>query len=433
MNFIDLVRTANHNLLRNKTRTFLTILAIFIGSFTIILNTAINAGVNDFIDRQVESIGGDGYIEISPKALYDQMFSMASGEIQEYAENAKSIETSYLDDETLEKLESVDGVESLNAYQNLSIDYITSDYTNKKYKITLNLLPDDTIHVDMVSGRQVEANSDNYEIMLTEDYTKKLGFENNDAAINKKVQLIVPVTLDCMTTEKRKDCQKTVTATVTGVAADGVMSMGAGVRVNLALYNHLVDLQYNGLPASQKVAYMATGHIDPTKLDSIREAFEKEGFTVITIDDEVGMIRTFFDAILIVFNIFGVIALLAAAIGIVNTLFMSVQERTREIGLMKAMGMSSGKIFASFSLEAILLGFWGSIFGIAVSVLIGSVANHIASETFLASFPTFSLTKFEPATMISITLIIMFIAFIAGTLPARRASKKDPIDALRYE
>lgn len=433
MNFIDLIRTANHNLLRNKTRTFLTILAIFIGSFTIILNSAINAGVNDFIDRQVESIGGDGYIEISPKAVYDQLLNMASGEIPEYEAGEKSVETSYLDDETLEKLKKVDGVESLNAYQNLSVDYITSDRTDKKYKITLNLLPEDSIHVDMVAGRQVKTNDPEYEIMLTEDYAEKLGFETNDAAVNQKVDLIIPVTLKCMTSEDRNDCQKTVTATVTGVAADGVMSMGAGVRVNLALYNHLVDLQYAGLPESQKVAYMATGQIDPAKLDGIRKAFEDEGFTVLTIDDEVGMIRTFFDAILVVFNIFGVIALLAAAIGIINTLFMSVQERTREIGLMKAMGMSSSKIFASFSLEAILLGFWGSVFGIAVSVLIGTVANHIASTTFLADFPTFSLTKFEPMTMLTITLIIMFIAFIAGTLPARRASKKDPIDALRYE
>ena len=59
MRIFDLIASANHNLFRNKTRTFLTILAVFIGSFTIILSNAINTGVNDFIDKQVESIGGD--------------------------------------------------------------------------------------------------------------------------------------------------------------------------------------------------------------------------------------------------------------------------------------------------------------------------------------------------------------------------------------
>ena len=63
MKIIDTIKTANHNLLRSKTRAFLTILAIFIGSFTIILSNAINAGVNDFIDKQVSTIGGDGFIE----------------------------------------------------------------------------------------------------------------------------------------------------------------------------------------------------------------------------------------------------------------------------------------------------------------------------------------------------------------------------------
>ena len=145
------------------------------------------------------------------------------------------------------------------------------------------------------------------------------------------------------------------------------------------------------------------------------------------------MFQSFFDAILVVFNIFGGIALVAASIGIVNTLFMSVQERTREIGLDKALGMSNGKVFLSFSAEAIMLGFWGSAFGIIVSMIVGNIANKVAVETFLKDFPTFQLTIFEPWTMISIALTIMFIAFLAGTLPARRASKKNPIDALRYE
>ena len=62
MQFFDVLRTANHNLFRNKVRTFLTILAIFVGSFTIILNVAINAGVNAFIDEQTDVLGGDDFI-----------------------------------------------------------------------------------------------------------------------------------------------------------------------------------------------------------------------------------------------------------------------------------------------------------------------------------------------------------------------------------
>ena len=180
-------------------------------------------------------------------------------------------------------------------------------------------------------------------------------------------------------------------------------------------------------------SYQATADVEPSKIKDVQKALEEIGLKAMSVEDEVGMFQTFFDAIVIVFNIFGGIALVAASIGIINTLFMAVQERTREIGLDKALGMSNSKVFLSFSAEAIMLGFWGSLFGIIVSFIVGQIANSVATQTFLSDFPTFKLTIFDPLTMIGIAFVIMFIAFLAGTLPARRASKKNPIDALRYE
>ena len=114
---------------------------------------------------------------------------------------------------------------------------------------------------------------------------------------------------------------------------------------------------------------------------------------------------------------------------------MSVEERTREIGLDKALGMSSGRIFIEFATEAILLGFWGSVVGVAVAFGIGTVVNAAvhAPGAFLEVFPTFELFKFTLSNTIPIILIIMFIAFIAGTAPAWKAAHKNPIEALRYE
>lgn len=436
MRLFDLIITANHNLFRNKTRTFLTILAIFIGSFTIILSNAINTGVNDFIDKQVENVGGDGYIEIMPKAINEQIESIMSGNssVREYDPNKGSIETSFITDQDLEKIRAVDGIKKINAYHSASTEFVTSSHTDKRYDINVSLSPDNALHTDMLVGHQVDADSPENQIMLAEDYVKALGFESNEAIVGQTVTIGVKQNAKCLMVTNPEDCIVTVNATVTGIQAPGVLSFASNGKVNLALNNALYDLAMEGVPDSTKNrSYFAIGSADPAKLDQIRETLGNLGFEVSTVDDTAGSIRTFFDIILVVFNIFGGIALLAAAIGIINTLFMSVQERTREIGLMKAMGMSSGKIFLEFSLEAILLGFWGSVVGIIFSMLIGKLINVGAHETFLAGFPTFELVIFSPLNMLIITLIIMAIAFIAGTAPARRASKQNPIDALRYE
>ena len=436
MRLTDQIKTANHNLFRNKTRTILTIIAIFVGSFTIILSSALNAGVNDFIDKQVESIGGDGFIEVFPAAMYDQVAGMMGGgasKVSEYNPKTGSALTANISEKDLEKMRKVDGVKVIEIFHILSPEWMTSKNTDKKYSVSLEYFPDTEFTVDLAAGRMTSNDSSDNEILITKDWLDPLGFSSPEDAIDKEVTIAIKETAKCYVDEN--DCLATVTAKIVGVQAPGILSIDGDLHINKTLDTALYDISTKNVPkeAVEKSNIIAVGEVEPGKLDSVREKFREIGFEFITIDDTVGMIRTFLDVVLIVFDVFGGIALLAAVIGIINTLYMSVQERTREIGLMKAMGMSSGNVFFSFSLEAILLGFWGSALGIAASMLLGFFANKIALETFLSDFPTFTLTEFKPLTMAIITIIIMFIAFVAGTLPARRAAKKNPIDALRYE
>ena len=434
MKVVDIFRDANANLWRSKLRSFLTILAIFVGSFTIILNSAINAGVNDFMDKQIANMGGEGYLEMMPTEAYESVMNMVGNNgPQEYTEDKDNTNAAiYIKDEQIEKAKKIDGIKVFNVLPNSTADYVTSKKTDKRYRLNLNLVVEG-INFDMSNG--VTPNTDKnagYEIAVTEEIAKALGYKNVADIVGETIQIAVPSNLKCYTAIKRSECQTVLDVKVSGTQAPGILSMG-GSRANLSLWNRINEINYEGMPAETNRSYQATADVEPEKIKDVQKALEEIGLKAMSVEDEVGMFQVFFDAILIVFNIFGGIALVAASIGIINTLFMAVQERTREIGLDKALGMSNGKVFLSFSAEAIMLGFWGSVFGILVSFIVGNIANVVATQTFLSDFPTFKLAIFEPFTMITIALIIMAIAFLAGTLPARRASKKNPIDALRYE
>lgn len=437
MKFLDIVKTANSNLFRNKMRSFLTILAIFVGSFTIILNSAINAGVNDFIDKQVASIGGDGFIEVMPGSAIEQVMAMSESgsRVTKYSEKSGSILGASITKEDLEAMQKADGVKTLEIFHMLSPEWMRLDDTEDKYNVSLQYLPTATFNLDLSAGRMTDNDSDVFEIIINKDWVEAFGFDNPEDAIGKTVEIAIKKTVKCYATPD--DCLATVKAEIVGVQAPGVLSMDGDLLVSKALDAELYALANENIPENNLQNYFAVGDVDPEKIEYIRDEFKEigSGYQFITVSDTVGMIRAFFDVILAVFNIFGAIALVAAAIGIVNTLLMSVQERTREIGLDKALGMSKGKIFLSFSIEAIALGFWGSIFGIVVSMIAGYSANNLVHTEggLLADFPTFNLVKFSPEVVLPIIFTVMLIAFLAGTAPALKAAKKDPIDALRYE
>ncbi len=179
-------------------------------------------------------------------------------------------------------------------------------------------------------------------------------------------------------------------------------------------------------------------------VDAVDRAIEKAGYQSMTYDESIGQIGVVFDFISAALSSFGAIAMLVASIGIANTLLMAIYERTREIGVMKAVGATRTVIGALFTAEAAWLGILGGSVGLLVSWLIGRFVNWILHDGIsigsltilkgvLADYPTFDISVFNIQIIILVLGVTTSVAVVAGLYPAWRASRLDPIVALRHD
>ena len=420
MKFGDILKSAGSNLMRNKARTILTIVAIFIGAFTISLVGGLNVGVNTYINEVIDGSGGENILFIMPEGLMSM-----SNEPTEYSlEQAGSIAGV-----SMEEIENLDGIISVKPiYLSLTVDYIVGE-SNNKYELPRagGKIGDTTIQ--LASGEQLNQTTDAFELLLTPEFVEVLGFSSYEDAVGNTVTLGV--------TSSATGEQQTVDATIAGVREASLVQNGETL-LNTALEEEIVRINEYGLPEDmQGEIFGVSALTDPTlteeQFDTLRTELVDMGLLSQTLEENAGMLVGIANAITGVLVMFGAISLLAASFGIINTLYMSVQERTREIGLMKAMGLSSSKVFRIFSWEATLIGFFGSVLGVLGAMGVGALINNLAADLFLMGIPPFTLIRFSALIIAAVILIIMLIAFLAGTLPARRAAKLDPIEALRHE
>lgn len=427
----DLLKTAVQNTFRSKLRTSLTVVAIFIGAFTLSITSAIGAGISNYIDSQLGAIGAEGVLTVTlaPEDVlaaddgpvpYDPDRATAGGGIPGGAPGFGDP----LTEDDIAAIEATDGITRVEPTVLVSADFIaTAD--SDRYEISLNPASGATVP-DLAAGSAL-SDADESEILLPDSFLDALGFADAEDAVDAEVVLGV--------TDAVGE-QHEVTATVVGVQNASLIALGAGINQHLT--EQISDTQAIGRTVDLPVGYLAAvAHFDPDSTDeqvaAIKADLADQGFQAQTTADQIGAFQTVVGGIIGVLNAFAAIALIAAGFGIVNTLLMSVQERTREIGLMKAMGMGSGRVFALFSAEAVFIGFLGSAIGAAVAILAGSAISTALAGSLLSGLPGLNIMLFEPVSIVTIILVVMAIAFLAGTLPARRAARQNPIDALRYE
>jgi putative ABC transport system permease protein len=169
-------------------------------------------------------------------------------------------------------------------------------------------------------------------------------------------------------------------------------------------------------------------------LTAAEDQILKKGFIVTALSKTVEQANKIFSGIQIVLAIFGGIALVVSAIGMFNTMTVTLMERTNEIGIMRTIGGSPTNIKVMFLSESMVMGFLGGVVGIAIGVIGGTSINFILNSVAVRmGGAAVTLFKFPLPFLTFIAIFGAVMGFLTGVFPAKRAASLNPLDAIRYK
>lgn len=429
MKITDTIRRAGRSLRHAKARTLLTSLAIGVGAFTITLSLAGGQGGREYTDAIVKANTDVHELTVTKKS------KIVTG-IQEYKADSGDgattgpfggAEIATVSNKDISDIEKVDGVESVTPNYAPSVNYITAAH-QKKYVATLGVYSS-SVTLDYAAGSVSGELKDN-EIILTEDYAKVLGFANPADAVGKTVTINAT---KLSTSFDKKPQTEDVAFVVKAVSS----ASGLAFRSQSALLissneaKNIYTYVNEGTSAYGKFFVVSVRVNDVSKANDIKAILDSKGYDAQTAADVLGTVNTFINVLLGILLGFGALAVLTSIFGIINTQYISVLERTQQIGLMKALGMSGRDVGRLFKYEAAWVGFLGGAIGSGFAIIVGTLANPVITKAL--NLGDIYLLKFDPLQVAIVVIGLILISVGAGIMPARKASRLDPIEALRTE
>ena len=250
---------------------------------------------------------------------------------------------------------------------------------------------------------------------------KILGIKEGEA-VGKKFNVSFVVVGDLLTDPKEKVESSPTEYTIVGVTPE---------EKTPVFFVPFIDLRSLGVTNYSQVKVVVKNQ---GELPKVRRQLEAMGYITRSVADTVAQINSLFATLRTVLMLLGMVALAVAALGMFNTLTVSLLERTREVGLMKAMGMKSSEVQELFLTESMIMGFFGGILGIIVGFLVGKLAGLLLSFFAIFKGVGFVDISYIPFSfVIVIVFLSLLVGIVTGIYPAKRATKISALNALRYE
>lgn len=420
MTFPDILRRSWHNLGRAKVRVGLTAAALAIGGATMTLALAITQGAQDTIQK---GFGDFKNNYVSVKGFAAENKSDTGVQTTEQAQEASdAAQGKSLGVSDVQKFKAVAGVNEVLPLSYYSFESIVINDKNYKAPTVSPLTPLDDLN-DLVAGKREDLKGDT--VIVPERYVKEAGVADAKSFIGKKLTFLNEGRPASYFYEATPEVRREFT--VVGVTKSSEDSSDASYEYAYLSPETMSKLaeEDQGATKPEDISYSQILLLtNESQTEKVKEDLKTQGYEVTTRQDNVGKALDAVNAIRTFLLVFAGIAIFTAIFGVINTQLMSVLERTREIGIMKALGLSRSGVLLMFSIEAGWIGLIGSLAGTLIAFPFALILSSL-DENFKVpiTVPNF----------LTVVVVLVVIAMFSGLLPARRASKLDPVEALRNE